>query len=341
MHLLCVLYYAMYSCFHQPQTHIIGSTNKNAGLDKSITKRLIFIAAVFVSVMVFLFVVSSNDNVTIAMLPKKVDQLWEYAQTHGWITPVPNFDSQYPMQFPEVRVLQENWEIMREEVDALMANSASEELIGNFRDLGEEVWSEPTKWKTVFFKVGGQMVTENYHLAPRTAKLIEAVPNAYLSFFSVLLPDQHIIRHFGPYKGLTKYHLGIRVPKNNAEKSCFMRVNPAVCGPVLTEENKNRLEEDANTTTLKYYYKEGEGMFFDDTYLHDSHNYDKHEPRIVLFVDFARPGLPWVIDKINKIVLFFAMKQPYFAGWRKAAIHGRKPAAQKIVEEHTILNNPS
>lgn len=308
------------------------STANNKRIDRC-TRILLILLFVAVFLVASTKLSTGFDATTIAMFPRKIDQLWQYLQNRGWIDAIPNFDPTYPLQFPEMRKLQENWEVMGEEVDALFSDESKHAMLGNFADLGKEVWSEPTKWKTVFFKVGGQMMRENYHLAPRTAKLIEDIPNAYLVFFSVLEPNQHIIRHFGSYKGLTKFHLGIRIPNNNDENMCFIRVNPAVNGPSVTSENQNRLEDDANTTTLKYFYKEGESILFDDTYLHDSHNYDLHEPRVILFVDFARPGLPWLFDKINKIFLYVAMKQSFFASWRKNAAHGVKKTVSATLNE--------
>jgi beta-hydroxylase len=80
--------------------------------------------------------------------------------------------------------------------------------------------------------------------------------------FSILEPGKFIPPHKGPYKGSLCYHLGLQIPKSG---DCYIQV------------------ED-----IKYYWKEGEDIIFDDTYKHCVYN-NSNETRIVLFCDVDRP----------------------------------------------------
>ena len=85
--------------------------------------------------------------------------------------------------------------------------------------------------------------------------------------FSILDPDVNIPPHYGYYKGYLRYHLGIIIPQEEG-KSPFI-----VCGGE------------------KYYWKNGEGVMFDDMYLHYVEN-PTSKMRVVLFIDVLRKNVP-------------------------------------------------
>ena len=86
-----------------------------------------------------------------------------------------------------------------------------------------------------------------------------------MQFFSILAPGKHIPPHKGPYKGIIRYQLALKVPKSG---ECKLLVD--------------------NTP---YFWKEGEGVLFDDTYTHEVVN-NSTEHRIALLLDVKRkvPG---------------------------------------------------
>jgi aspartyl/asparaginyl beta-hydroxylase (cupin superfamily) len=155
------------------------------------------------------------------------------------------------------------------------------------------------QWKSFLFK-SGQFIEENRRLAPRTADLRRHIPNLYTAFFSVLDPHQHIAPHFGYYKGFLRYHLGIIIPNDNADGCCYLRVN-------ANRADNTRRERSLIDKGVTYYWKNGEGVLFDDTFLHDAHN-DSDEVGVVLWLDVAR-RLPWHLHLFNKLVLFIAHQE--------------------------------
>ena len=131
-------------------------------------------------------------------------------------------------------------------------------------------------------------------------------------------PHQHIAPHWGYYKGYLRYHMGVIIPNNNSDKSSYLQVN--MVNPE-TEENLKKLQ--TNSTKMMensemYYWHNGEGVMFDDTYLHDAHN-DAEEFRVVLFLDVARK-LPWYLHLFNKVCLWVAMNEKSVCDMREQAI---------------------
>ena len=94
-----------------------------------------------------------------------------------------------------------------------------------------------------------------------------------------ILPSKKIIPiHIGYYKGVMRYQLAIKVPKKG---DCFICVNG-----------------------IKYNWKTGHGVLFDDTYPHKVYN-DSDEDRIVLYMDIERPNLG-SLKWMNKVFLHLA-----------------------------------
>jgi len=77
--------------------------------------------------------------------------------------------------------------------------------------------------------------------------------------------------HEGPYYGYLRYHLGLRVPKDNP--------------PRIVVNGQN------------HFWKEGEIVFFDDSWPHEVLK-NGNELRAVLIVNMLRP-LPFTGDIVN------------------------------------------
>ena len=93
--------------------------------------------------------------------------------------------------------------------------------------------------------------------------------------FSVLAPGAVIRPHKGIFKGCLRYHLGLVTPNSDA-----------CCIEVAGE---------------KYSWRDGEGVLFDDTFVHHVRN-DTSSVRIVLFCDILRP-LNFVGRLVNAVCL--------------------------------------
>src|SRR6201996_8546801 len=215
------------------------------------------------------------------------------AEQRGVFDKLPAFQRDLS-EYPELSVLAQNWTVIRDECAALVD--------GSVRMPGMEELTSYTSggihqiaWKTFMFK-SGDFIDENCALAPKTAALLEKIPGIYTAFFSVLEPHQHIKPHWGYWKGFVRYHLGVIIPDNNADRKCWIRINP--------EAQDRTQARDAIEQGERYFWKNGEAVLFDDTFLHDAAN-ESDQVRVVLFLDLAR-RMPWPLALLNRLFLWIA-----------------------------------
>ncbi len=192
-------------------------------------------------------------------------------------------------QFPWAKELEKNWHVIREELDVVMTHRAD---LPNFQDISpdQKHLAKEDKWKTFFFFAYGLETPGNAARCPRTAALLKAVPGAKTAFFSILAPHMHIPAHCGPYKGVVRYHLGLIVPKPEAQ--CRIRVAETIA-----------------------HWEEGRSMFFDDTYEHEVWN-DTDGVRVVLFMDVLRP-LRFPMSVINRLIIRAIAASPFITDAKK------------------------
>ncbi len=167
-----------------------------------------------------------------------------------------------PTIFSWTQVLENGWEKIREELDQLL-NFRDE--LPNFQDISRDVASitDDDQWKTVFFMGYGYRSEANWTRCPHTVSLLEQIPGLTTAFFSILGPGKRLPLHRGPYRGVLRYHLGLKVPEP-AES----------CGIEVGGETRH--------------WHEGESLLFDDGYQHQAWN-ESSEVRAVLFLDVVRP----------------------------------------------------
>ena len=88
------------------------------------------------------------------------------------------------------------------------------------------------------------------------------------ALLSILAPGGRIPPHSDPAKGVIRYHLAFKVPKDRSK--CYIAI-----------------EDDAGTAH-RYSWEEGRGVIFDDVFTHWVVN-DTDEYRVILFMDILRP----------------------------------------------------
>ena len=113
---------------------------------------------------------------------------------------------------------------------------------------------------------------------PATCALVED-PQIHNAFFSILDPGVEIPPHVGYYKGYLRYHMGVEIPNNDSAddtKKAYI-----VCGG------------------QRYVWKKGEGVLFDDLFLHHVKN-PANQRRAVLYLDIVRKSDNVFINMLNK-----------------------------------------
>ncbi len=174
--------------------------------------------------------------------------------------------------FPELKVLEDNWKIIRDEAVELNNHTyikSSEEK----DDLGFNSFFK-TGWKRFYLKWYGASLYSANKLCPKTVDIINSIPSVKGAMFAMLPPGARLVKHRDPYAGSLRYHLGLITP--NSEE-CFISVDGQ-----------------------KYYWKDGESVIFDETFIHFAEN-KTDTNRIVLFLDIKRPVNFFMIDWINEV----------------------------------------
>lgn len=188
-----------------------------------------------------------------------------------------------PDDFEWTNTLEDNWAIIRDELDTVLAHR---EALPNFQDISEDQKALTTddQWKTFFLYGFGYKAEKNCELVPRTTEIVEQIPGMKTAFFSILSPGKHIPAHRGPYKGVMRAHLGLKVP--SAAEQCRIRVGDDV-----------------------RHWEEGKVLLFDDTHDHEVWN-DTDDTRVVLFLDVVRPFRP-PINLLNQLIIRLISLSPF------------------------------
>ncbi|MDG5500187.1 aspartyl/asparaginyl beta-hydroxylase domain-containing protein [Marinobacter sp. BGYM27] len=173
--------------------------------------------------------------------------------------------------FPQLKVLQDHWEIIRDEAIGLN-DAAAIKASDDLDDLGFNSFFK-TGWKRFYLKWYGATLHSANQLCPRTVALIEGIPDVKGAMFAMLPPGARLVIHRDPYAGSLRYHLGLVTPDS---QDCYISVDGQ-----------------------RYHWRDGEAVMFDETFLHYAENRTDCN-RIVLFLDVRRPVKLRLVDGINR-----------------------------------------
>lgn len=170
-----------------------------------------------------------------------------------------------PADFPELDLLQQNWQIIREEGLALVRQNYFEAAkrpgtAGSY-DLGFRTFFK-YGWSRFYLNWYGYTHHSAQALCPRTVEILAKVPAVHGAMFAYLPPRSHLTRHADPIAISLRYHLGLATPNSDA---CFINVDGQ-----------------------KRSWRDGEVILFDETYLHYVRN-DTDSDRLILMCDVRRP----------------------------------------------------
>jgi beta-hydroxylase len=147
----------------------------------------------------------------------------------------------------------------------------------------------------------------NCALCPETAKALARIPGMKTGQFSILTPGTHLVPHKGPYAGVLRCHLGLKVPERKDD--LWIKVGRS-----------------------RRTWEEGKVLIFDETHTHEALN-GTDETRVVLFIDFKRP-LPWWADALNELMLRLIARTSHIQGslrggeeWEKSFHHATSAKA--------------
>lgn len=205
-------------------------------------------------------------NPTVALIP--------YNNFISLITDKKVFYSNLEKQeiFPESKLFEKYHKNIKKEalnVFNLIKGNVGKEFIQQ----KDEFWKG---WNTFPLRMFGQDISANLKLCPTLSKLLSECDEVVTAFFSMMDPGKKLDSHYGPFKGILRYHLGLAIPKDR--NNCYIYVDG-----------------------IKYCWEEEKGILFDETYKHFVHN-DTDEYRIILFLDIKRPLSP-ILSTVNDLIL--------------------------------------
>lgn len=230
--------------------------------------------------------------------------LFDYIAKQSLVPTTPVLDAGH---FPWADEFRARWPKMRAELEQQLENRSS---IPRFQDISPDQYkiSPDDQWRTFVFYGFGHRSELACELCPETAAALAMVPKLESAFFSILAPGKHVPRHRGVTKGMVRCHLGLKVPEDGDH--CFMNL------------------QDSDGTTVRCEWKEGEVLFFDDTFKHEVWN-DTDEERVVLLFDFERP-MSWAGQMTSRTMMLALRQTAYF----KDALRNHQEWERRYREQH-------
>jgi beta-hydroxylase len=175
--------------------------------------------------------------------------------------------------FPELQQVQDNWKMIRDEGMRLF-DEGYIRAAAKYNDLGFNSFFR-SGWKRFYLKWYGDFLPSAAGMCPQTTKLLASIPSVNAAMFALLPPGSRLGEHRDPYAGSLRYHLGLSTPNSD----------------------KCRIVVDGQM----YYWKDGEGVMFDETFIHRAENQTNHQ-RLILFCDVERPLSNRFMRGVNRFI---------------------------------------
>jgi beta-hydroxylase len=196
-----------------------------------------------------------------------------------------------PARFPELRPLEENWQVIRDEAMRLKNAGAIRAATG-YNDIGFNSMFR-SGWTRFYLTWYGREPQSAVHECPQTLALIRRIPSVKAAMFASLPPGARLVRHRDPYAGSLRYHLGLTTPN---DPGCYIVVDGQ-----------------------RYHWRDGEAVMFDETFIHHAENTTRQE-RVILFCDIERPLYSAPLRWFNRL----------FAGKVMAAASSQNTAGEEV-----------
>ena len=176
-------------------------------------------------------------------------------------------------RFPELERLRQNWQTIRDEGLKLF-DEGHIRAAATYNDLGFNSFFR-TGWKRFYLKWYDNPLPSAQPLCPKTVALVQSIPTIHGAMFAVLPPGGRLVAHRDPYAGSLRYHLGLVTP------------NADTCKIFIDGE--------------PYYWKDGEDVLFDETFIHYAEN-KSDVTRLILFCDVERPMKVGLMTRFNRFM---------------------------------------
>jgi beta-hydroxylase len=181
--------------------------------------------------------------------------------------------------FPQLDLLQANWQTIREEAmhlfDEGYIRAAEKNNDASFNSFFKQ------GWKRFYLKWYGEPLASAETLCPKTVALLNSIPSVKAAMFALLPPGSKLNPHRDPFAGSLRYHLGLITPNS---EDCRIFVDGEM-----------------------HSWGDGKDVVFDETYVHWAEN-RTDQTRVILFADVERPLRTRWMNAINHRVGAFMGK---------------------------------
>ena len=118
----------------------------------------------------------------------------------------------FPVEdFPELRQLTDNWQVIRDEAIRLQDHIKAAQT---HNDAGFNTFFK-RGWKRFYLKWYSDAHPSARELCPVTTELVSNIPGVKAAMFAELPPGSHLGKHRDPYAGSVRYHLGLQTPNDD------------------------------------------------------------------------------------------------------------------------------
>lgn len=181
-------------------------------------------------------------------------------------------------KYSDLNTLKNNWETIRDEALSL-EKSALIKGADKYNDIGFNSFFR-RGWKRFYLKWYNDFHPSALECCPKTVELVKNIPSIKAAMFVVLPAGSKLPEHRDPYAGSLRYHLGLITP------------NSPKCELVLDGH--------------PYFWKDGEDVLFDETYIHYAENATDKD-RLIFFCDIERPMKLKIGKWLNSFFGWFIM----------------------------------
>ncbi|GAB5498375.1 MAG: aspartyl/asparaginyl beta-hydroxylase domain-containing protein [Pseudohongiellaceae bacterium] len=186
--------------------------------------------------------------------------------------------------FPEAHRFTSQWQVLREEAMQLIDNIES---VPRFHELMPEQYQLSShgnkEWRMFIVRAYGLDISENMTRVPVLANLVRSDPSIKSASISFLAPGKQVPTHTGPFRGITRFYMGLQVPLAQDGEP----------GVTLTIANQN------------FRLGNGDALLWDDTYPHSVAN-NTDQWRIALLLDIYRADMPGPLRAFTNSIIGLA-----------------------------------
>ncbi len=189
----------------------------------------------------------------------------------------------------------DRWEDVRAEAEQLFGEGHIK-ASDKYNDAGFNAFFK-SGWKRFYLKWYDTDYSSARVLCPVTTELVRNIPGMKAAMFTARPPGSRLPRHRDPYAGSLRFHMGLITPNS---PDCYINVDGQ-----------------------DYYWRDGEAVVFDETFIHYAEN-KTEQNRIILFCDSERPmKYRWAraVNNFFGAILLCAAASPNQEGDRTGGIN--------------------